>query len=78
MKVYGAMWCGDCKRSRAFLDSRQIGYDYVDIDTVPGAADEVSKINDGYKSIPTIIFSDGNVLVEPSNSQLAEKLGLKP
>jgi glutaredoxin len=75
-KLYGAAWCADCKRSRDFLDSRQISYNYIDIDSVAGAAEEVSKINKGYKSIPTIVFSDGSVLVEPSNNQLAEKLGL--
>ncbi len=77
VKLYGAPWCGDCKRSREFLDSKQIAYDYIDIDAVPGAAEEVSEINHGYKSIPTIIFSDGSVLVEPSNQALGEKLGLE-
>lgn len=73
-KFYGARWCADCKRSRVFLDGKNIGYDYIDIDSVPGAADEVAKINGGLKSIPTIVFSDGSVLVEPKNQQLAEKL----
>ncbi len=77
VKLYGAPWCGDCKRSRAFLDSKKIAYDYIDIDAVPGAADEVSKINHGLKSIPTIIFSDGSVLVEPSNQVLGDKLGVE-
>ena len=77
-KLYGATWCADCKRSRTFLDSNQIRYYYIDIDTVVGAADEVSEINDGLKSIPTIVFSDGSVLVEPTNAQLAEKLGISP
>lgn len=76
--MYGASWCADCKRSRDFLDSKKIPYDYIDIDTVSGAADKVAEINHGLRSIPTILFSDGEVLVEPTNLQLAQKLGLEP
>jgi thioredoxin reductase (NADPH) len=38
---------------------------------------EVESINHGMRSIPTILFPDGSILVEPSTTQLAEKLGLK-
>jgi mycoredoxin len=51
-----------------------VKYLLIDIDEVPGAADEVAKLNNGYKSIPTIVFSDGSVLVEPSNQELSVKL----
>jgi len=73
---YGAGWCADCKRSQTLLDQNRISYDYIDIDTVQGAADEVSRLNDGFKSIPTIVFPDGSKLVEPSNQELSEKLRL--
>ena len=75
--MYGAGWCADCKRSREWFDSKGIEFDYIDIDTVAGAADKVAEINDGLKSIPTIVFSDGSVLVEPSNDQLAAQLNLE-
>ena len=75
-KFYGASWCPDCHRSRKFLDENKVVYGPIDIDKVQGAADEVAKINNGYKSIPTIVFSDGTVLVEPSNQELALKLSL--
>lgn len=73
---YGAPWCGDCKRSQAFLDQHKIGYQYIDIDQDEKAADKVVEINKGFRSIPTIIFSDGEILVEPSNGELKNKLGL--
>jgi glutaredoxin-like protein len=72
--MYGASWCADCRRSKNFLDSKNIAYEFIDIDTVPGAADKVAEINDGRKSIPTILFPDGGVLVEPSNEELATYL----
>lgn len=72
--LYGADWCPDCKRSMAFLDSKNIKYDYINIDKDPKAADKVAEINNGMKSIPTIIFEDGSILVEPSNVELAKKI----
>lgn len=74
--MYGASWCPDCKRSRVFLDEHSIKYNYIDIDQSPEAIIEVERINSGMRKIPTIIFNDGSTLVEPSNKQLSEKLGL--
>lgn len=72
--LYGADWCPDCKRSMAFLDSKNIKYKYINIDHDPKAAEKVAEINKGLKSIPTIVFQDGSILVEPSNVELAQKI----
>jgi mycoredoxin len=72
--MYGASWCADCRRSKNYLDSKNVEYEFIDIDTVPGAADKIAEINEGRKSIPTIIFPDGTVLVEPGNAELASHL----
>lgn len=72
--MYGAGWCADCRRSKNYLDSKGISYQFIDIDTVPGAADKVAELNDGLKTIPTIVFPDGGILVEPSNAELATYL----
>ena len=74
--VYGAPWCPDCRRSKQFLSEMRIGYDWVDIDQDPAGAQIVREKNAGKQIIPTIVFPDGSILVEPSNSQLASKLGL--
>lgn len=75
--VYGTNWCPDCKRSKQFLGDQRIQYDWVDIEHDPEAMLYVEQVNDGMRRIPTIQFPDGSVLVEPSNAELAEKLGLK-
>ena len=72
--VYGAEWCPDCHRSRNYLDSQQVTYKYVDVDGDDEAQGYVKQMNDNRLIIPTIIFSDGSVLVEPSNAELARKL----
>lgn len=74
--VYSTVWCPDCKRAKQFFGEQRIAYTNVDIEQNKKAMAFVEKINDGMRIIPTIIFPDGEVLVEPSNAQLAQKLGL--
>ena len=75
--VYGATWCPDCKRAKQFFGDQRIQYFNVDIDEDPKSVAFIEKINDGKRIIPTIIFPGGDILVEPSNAQLSQKLGLK-
>ncbi|GAP14446.1 glutaredoxin [Longilinea arvoryzae] len=74
--LYGTTWCGGTLRTRAFLDRNHIPYRWIDIDKDPEAGKFVESVNHGFRSVPTLIFPDGSQLTEPSNSQLAEKLGL--
>lgn len=75
--VYGAYWCPDCRRSKQFLGEHQIPYAWVDIEQDKAGEQLVLERNQGKRIIPTIVFADGSILVEPSNAQLAAKLGLK-
>jgi thioredoxin reductase (NADPH) len=75
--LYGTGWCPDCKRSKQFFGEQRVPYHYVDIDNDPESVAFVEQTNNGFRSIPTIVFPDGSVLVEPSNAQLAEKLGMQ-
>ena len=75
--VYGAHWCPDCRRSKQFLGEHQIPYTWLDIEEDKQAEQEVIAKNQGKRIIPTIVFEDGDYLVEPTNAQLAAKLGLK-
>lgn len=72
--MYGAAWCGDCRRSKKFLDSNNVKYDYVDVEADKTASDKVIEINNGMRSIPVIMFPDGTHLTEPSDAALKEKL----
>ena len=74
IKFYGATWCSDCRRSKTYLDEKNIPYEYINIDEVEGAAEEIEKINNSLKSIPTIVFPNGKILVEPSNQELQKAL----
>ncbi len=72
--IYGADWCFDCRRARQFFDQQQVFYKWVDIDEDKTSEQYVLTVNKGMRSIPTIVFPDGSVLVEPSNNELALKL----
>jgi len=54
--MYGAEWCGDCRRSKKFLDSNNVKYNYIDVEADASASDKVIEINGGMRSIPVIYF----------------------
>ncbi len=74
--VYGADWCGDCHRARRFLNQFNIPYQWINIERDELGEEFVLKVNKGMRSIPTIVFEDGSILVEPSNLKLGQKLGI--
>ena len=76
LTVYGASWCTDCRRAKKFLGEQRIHYKWVDIEQDAEGQTLVERLNDGKRIIPTIIFEDGSKLVEPTNAELAAKLGL--
>ena len=79
IQFFGAMWCGDTRRARSWLDRHQIDYDWIDVDKDEQSAELVKKLNNGLRSIPTILFADGSRLVEPTTARLEEharKIGI--
>lgn len=76
IKMYGTNWCSDTRRAKAVFDRNQIDYEYIDIDKDADGRAFVQSANNGMRSVPTIVFSDGSILVEPSNAELESKLGL--
>lgn len=78
IRVFGAPWCPDCKRSKQFLGEQRIPYDWIDIEQDETGRKYVQQVNDGKQIIPTILFADGSILVEPTNADLARKLDITP
>ena len=72
--MYGAMWCGDCRRAKRVLDAHGASYRWLAVEVDPDAAHRVREINGGRQTIPTILFPDGAILVEPSDAELRAKL----
>ena len=74
--LYAANWCSDCLRTQRFLRKHKIAFEWIDVDQNSEAEQFVLNVNQGMRSVPTIVFPDGSILVEPSDRQLAEKLHL--
>ena len=72
--MYSTQYCSDCVRARAFFDANNISYIPVMLEGNSAATEFVLKMNHGYRSVPTIVFPDGTVLVEPSWQELKEKV----
>ena len=77
LTVYGATWCEDCKRAKKFLGEQRVHYNWVDVEQNTEGLALVERVNNGKRIIPTIVFDDQSLLVEPSNAELAAKLGLQ-
>jgi mycoredoxin len=73
IKMYVTTWCGDCRMARRWFDSHDIPYEYINIEEDDKAAEYVVRVNRGMRSVPTIVFPDGTVLVEPTPRELASK-----
>lgn len=72
--MYGADWCGDCRRAKAWFAANDVEYDYVDLVESPDETERVLERNNGVKKIPVIVFADDSHLVEPTNDDLAAKM----
>jgi mycoredoxin len=72
--TYSKSWCPDCRRVRKLIVDSNIPFIEIDIAEDDKAREFVRQINHGNESVPTIIFPDGNILVEPQNAILSEKL----
>lgn len=73
LTVYGTAWCGDCWMARRYLDGVGATYRYVDLTT----DDQAQRMLDaaGIRAVPVVVTTDGSVLIEPSERQLAAVVG---
>lgn len=74
--LYSTPWCGYCHRLKGQLTREGIGFEEVDIEAQPEAADVVESVNGGNQTVPTLVFSDGTSLTNPSLAQVKAKLAV--
>lgn len=73
--LFGADWCPDCRRAKSFLDDNGINYQFIDVDKYEWATNEVEKINNGKRIIPTLLIN-GVAHTNPDNQKLTELLSI--
>jgi mycoredoxin len=74
IQVYGTNWCQDTARARSCLNRLKIPYSFCDIENDPSGCSFVERVNRGQRRVPTILFPDGSIMIEPSSAQLEQKL----
>ena len=72
--MYTTQWCGYCKRLKKMMQDVGIHFAEVDIEQVPGTAEIVEKVNNGNRTVPTLVFTDGTAMTNPSLAKVQEKL----
>jgi mycoredoxin len=72
--MYSTTWCGYCRRLKTLMQREGIEYTEVDIERDPAAAEYVMSVNGGNQTVPTVVFPDGSVMVNPSAIQVKKRL----
>ncbi|UGT40041.1 glutaredoxin family protein [Nocardia yamanashiensis] len=75
VRMYGADWCGDCRRAKTWLREQGVAFTEIDVEHDEAARNEAIRLAGGRKNIPVIVVPSGAVLVEPTNADLAAALG---
>ena len=75
--VYTTSWCGYCFRLKTGLQAAGIGFCEIDIESNLAAADFVSSVNGGNRTVPTVRFADGSTLTNPAAGEVKRKLAKK-
>ena len=71
--IYVTEWCPDCRRAKFFFKRKNVDVVEVDVNADKKAEKFVKELNNGNRSVPTIIFPNGSMMVEPSTQELEEK-----
>ena len=74
--MYSTQWCGYCKRLKSMLNADGITFTEIDLEQSPDAVAIVERVNNGNQTVPTLIFSDGTSMTNPSLAKIKEHLGL--
>jgi thioredoxin reductase (NADPH) len=77
LTLFGANWCPDCRNTKVFLGEMGVAYGWVDVDENAAANERIAALNNGKRVIPTIELTDGRVLINPTNAELADALGIE-
>lgn len=72
--VYGHPQCPMVAPVRYTLNRAHVNYRYINIHQDDAGREHVREINNGFESVPTLVFTDGSTLTEPNDPQLRQKL----
>ncbi len=59
--IYGAEWCAPCHTAKAYLKSRNVAYDYINVDQEPNEGRAIAE-RTGWMAIPIIKIAEEYIL----------------
>ena len=74
LTVYTTSWCPFSRRLVTDLDRAGIEFTDIDVDESPDAAAIVQGLNNGNRTVPTVVFADGSSLTNPAATEVADRL----
>ena len=75
IRLFGADWCPDCHRAKAYLSDNGINYQYINIEVHTWAIPILETVNHGKRIIPTIFIND-QAFANPDNRTLKDLIGI--
>ena len=77
VRVLGHRWSPLSHQVKDFLARNQVPYRWLDIETDTEAGQLTAFAGLDTSQLPLVLFTDGSHLAQPTNAQVAEKIGLK-
>ncbi len=75
--LFSSRWCAHSRSVENFLKRNEIDAHKINIDGDNEARQQLIDLNNGFASVPTLLFPDGTKLTEPSFSEIRQKIGLE-
>jgi glutaredoxin len=66
--MFTTTWCGFCKGTKRYLDSKGVAYEEIDIEEFPEYGERIER-ETGFRTVPTLEI-DGKLYVNPSRKEM--------
>ncbi len=72
--MFTTVWCGYCNRLKAQLAREGVPFTEIDLEENPEHVAFVEDVNDGNRTVPTVVFPDGSTATNPSVIEVRRRI----
>jgi thioredoxin reductase (NADPH) len=76
VRVFGFQWSAHTHEVKDFLARNRVPYVWLDVEQDAEARGQVERLGVGFEQLPLLLFPDDSHLAQPSDAEIAEKIGL--
>ena len=73
VRMFTTTWCGFCRQTKRFLDSKGVLFEEIDIEQFPEWGPKIEELSGGFRTVPTVDVA-GNWMVNPDRKTLENAL----